>query len=76
MQHFVNIHDAKTNLSKYLEQVVSKHETFIICRSGTPVARLIEYVAPRKRKLGLLKNKIKIREDFDELPQEFMENFE
>lgn len=76
MQHFVNIHDAKTNLSKYLEQVVNTHESIVICRSGKPIARLTEYVIPRRRKLGLLKNKIKIRDDFDQLPEDFMEHFE
>lgn len=75
MQHYVNIHDAKTNLSKYLEQV-QNHEVFIICRSGKPVARLIEYVTPKPRKLGLLKNKIKIKKGFDQLPEDFMEYFE
>ncbi len=73
--HFVNIHDAKTNLSKYLEQVVNSHEAFVICRNGKPVAMLTEYVTPRHRKIGLLRKKIKIKDDFDELPGSFMENF-
>ena len=73
---FVNIHDAKTNLSKYIEQVVNSHKVIIICRNGKPVARLTEYVNPRPRKLGLLKGKIEIKEDFDQLPQDFMEYFE
>lgn len=72
---FVNIHDAKTNLSKYLEQVVELHETIVICRSGKPIARLTEYVTPRRRKLGLLKGKIKISKDFDQMPDDFMEHF-
>jgi len=72
---FVNIHDAKTNLSKYLEQVIGLHETIVICRNGKPIARLTEYVAPRKRKLGLLQGKIKIKKDFDQMPDDFMGNF-
>lgn len=72
---FVNIHDAKTNLSKYLEQVVSLHETIVICRNGKPIARLTEYIEPRQRKLGLLQGKIKISDDFDQLPDDFMRHF-
>ncbi len=73
---FVNIHDAKTNLSKYLEQIVTSHEEIVICRNGKPIALLKEYVSPRSRKLGLLKGKIKIKDDFDQLPESFMEHFE
>lgn len=72
---FVNIHDAKTHLSKYLEQVVGKHETIVICRNGQPIATLQEYVVPKQRELGGLHKKIKIHPDFDELPKGFMENF-
>jgi prevent-host-death family protein len=74
--HFVNIHDAKTHLSKYLEQVINSHEPIVICRNGKPIAQLVEYKQKRSRKLGLLKGKIKISEDFDELPDEFMRYFE
>lgn len=72
---FVNIHDAKTNLSKYLQEVISLQETIVICHSGKPIAQLTTYKAPRTRKLGLLKGKIKIKEDFDEMPDDFMEHF-
>lgn len=73
---YVNIHDAKTNLSKYLEQLVLSHQPIIICRNGKPVAQITEYKPRRLKKLGLLKGKIKIHADFDLLPDEFMENFE
>ena len=73
---FVNMHDAKTNLSKYVEQIMTSQQEIIICRNGRPVAKLTKYVSPRKRKLGLLKGKIKIKDDFDELPQDFLEFFE
>ena len=72
---FVNIHDAKTNLSKYLERVDGFHETIVICRNGKPVAQLTEYVAPRPRKQGLLRGKIKIKKDFDQMPDDFIEHF-
>lgn len=74
--HFINIHDAKTNLSKYLEQVQTAHETFIICKNGQPIAQLTEYSKNKTRKLGLLKGKVKIHADFDQLPDEFKGFFE
>ncbi|MBS0655882.1 MAG: type II toxin-antitoxin system Phd/YefM family antitoxin [Verrucomicrobia bacterium] len=73
---YVNMHDAKTHLSKYIEQVLTLHQEIVICRNGRPVARLTEYTRPKKRKLGLLKGKIKIKDDFDELPKDFMEYFQ
>ena len=52
--HATNIHDAKTHLSKLLEQVANGDE-IIISNRGTPVAKLIPYKA-EPRKLGLLAN--------------------
>lgn len=62
----VNIHDAKTQLSKLLEQVQSG-EDVVIAKSGTPIARLIPYATP-KRKIappGAMKGEIWIADDFD-----------
>jgi prevent-host-death family protein len=73
---FVNIHDAKTNLSKYLEQIVNSDETIIICKNGQPIAQLTQYTKTTDRKLGLWKGKIKIQKDFDELPDDFKGHFE
>lgn len=73
---FVNIHDAKTHLSHYLEQVATSHRPIVICRNGKPIAQLVEYKKILKRKSGALKGKIKIAEDFDELPSEFKGYFE
>ena len=73
---FLNIHDAKTNLSKYIKQVNFSREPIIICKNGVPVAQLIKYKETQKRKLGLGKNKIKISDDFDELPDALKRYFE
>ena len=65
MQIF-NIHDAKTQLSKLLEQVQSGADV-VIAKAGTPVVRLIPF-APPKRKIappGGMKGKIWISDDFD-----------
>lgn len=72
---FINIHDAKTNLSKYLEKVARTHEPIVICRNGKPVAQLVEYRSKKTKKLGLLKGKIQVGSDFDELSSDFMDNF-
>jgi prevent-host-death family protein len=73
---FVNIHEAKTHLSHYLEQVTSLHQPIVICRNGKPIAQLVEYREISKRKSGILKGKIKMEDDFDQLPSEFIEHFE
>ena len=69
----VNIHQAKTHLSKLIERVL-KGEEVIIGKAGKPVAKLIPYT-PKKVKLGVLKGKIKISEDFDEEDKEIIEMF-
>lgn len=63
----VNIHDAKTRLSKLLEQVQSG-EDVVIARAGAPIARLIPY-APRRNEIappGSMQGEIWIADDFDE----------
>ena len=59
----VNIHQAKTHLSRLLDRVVAG-EQIIIAKSGKPIAKLVP-VSPRTRKPGRLKGKIKIAPDFD-----------
>ena len=73
---FVNIHDAKTNLSKYLEQVHLSHEPIIICKNGKPIAQLIEYHQPKSRELGLWRGQIQMSDDFNDLPDELKGFFE
>lgn len=61
----VNIHDAKTNLSRLLARVAAGEEV-IICKSGKPVARLIPVLPrPRRRVPGTWKDKVRIHDDFD-----------
>jgi len=72
----VNVHEAKTHLSRLLEEVAAGGE-IVIARAGKPVAKLVSIDAPGKRKLGILKGKIKINEDtFDDpLPDEVLKSF-
>ncbi len=61
----VNIHEAKTHLSRLLEQV-AEGEEIIIARAGKAIARLVPLDAPaKKRQLGLLKGKLNVPDDFD-----------
>lgn len=63
----VNIHDAKTHLSRLLEQVAGGEE-IIIAKAGKAVARLVPLEAPpKKRRLGRLKGKLNVPDDFDKL---------
>ncbi len=63
----VNVHDAKTRLSKLLEQVQSG-EDVVIAKAGRPIARLVPYTPPKQKIVspGAMKGEIWIDEDFDE----------
>ena len=64
----VNIHEAKSQLSRLLEEVEAG-ERIVIARAGEPVAVLTPYKAAiRRRRLGLFAGQAKIHADFDELP--------
>ncbi|HEY2093298.1 MAG TPA: type II toxin-antitoxin system prevent-host-death family antitoxin [Thermoanaerobaculia bacterium] len=61
----VNIHEAKTQLSRLIAKV-EQGEEVIIARAGEPVAKLIRADQPkRSRKLGEYAGKIWIADDFD-----------
>lgn len=66
----VNVHEAKTNLSRLLGKVEAG-EDVVIARNGTPVARLVPVQRPRKRQFGSMKGRIKLDDSFfDPLPEE------
>ena len=69
----VNIHEAKTHLSRLLERV-SDGEEIVIAKSGKPVARLSSVDVKRKAlPYGILKGKLKIGAGFDDpLPDDFI----
>jgi prevent-host-death family protein len=61
----INIHEAKTHLSRIIEEVAAGKEV-IIAKAGKPMARLVPMQEKAtKKKLGLLKGKIKIPADFN-----------
>jgi prevent-host-death family protein len=73
----VNIHEAKTHLSRLVDEVATGTE-IIIAKAGKPMARLTPASAPvRKKQLGLLKGKIKVPDDFNTpLDDEVLSTFE
>ncbi len=72
----VNIHEAKTHLSRLVDRAAAGEE-IVIARAGKPLARLVAYVPPVKdRELGLWKGKVWIAPDFDEVDEEIAALFE
>ncbi len=73
----INIHEAKTNLSRIVESV-SQGEGVIIAKAGKPVARLMPLAAPKRTiKFGVLAGQISVPDDFDApLPDELLDLFE
>ncbi len=61
----VNVHAAKTNLSRLLERAEAGEE-IVIGRAGKPIAKLVPYVPDRPRRVfGALRGQIVIHGDFD-----------
>ncbi len=73
----VNIHEAKTNLSRLLS-LVRQGEEIIIAKSGKPIARLSKYDMPtQKRLLGRDKGLFEVPDNFDDpLPEDVLRDFE
>jgi prevent-host-death family protein len=73
----VNIHEAKTELSKLVERAEAGEEV-LIARAGKPVAKLVPLNRGRgRRKLGLLDGKFRIPDDFNKpLPASVRRAFE
>lgn len=72
----VNIHEAKTHLSRLVEQAAAGDE-IVIARAGKPVARLVALeTLGRPRRPGALAGRIRIRDDFDApLPEDLARAF-
>jgi prevent-host-death family protein len=66
MGNVINIHQAKTHLSRIVDEVAAGAEV-VIAKAGKPMARLVPIEPkPRPKKLGLLKGKITVPDDFNE----------
>lgn len=76
----INLYEAKTQLSKLVDRA-AKGESFVIAKSGTPVARLVPLSEPaqekKKIRFGGMEGKIHIPDDFDwSTPQWLIDAFE
>ncbi len=72
----INIHQAKTHLSRLLRRVAAGEE-IVISRAGKPVARLVAIGGEGKRRLGTDRDAFRVPDDFNEpLPPEVLAGFE
>ncbi|MEO8461238.1 MAG: type II toxin-antitoxin system prevent-host-death family antitoxin [Dokdonella sp.] len=65
----VNIHEAKTHLSKLVDQA-AKGESFVIAKAGKPMVRVAALDAPtgdERKRLGFLSGQIEVPDDFDRM---------
>lgn len=73
--HTINIHEAKTHLSRLIEQA-AKGESFVIAKAGKPMVKVSALDAPTSsqvRRLGFLAGHIKVPDDFDRMGAEAIE---
>ena len=71
----INISEAKAQLSALIEKALAGEEV-IIGKAGKPVVKLVRYQRSEQQRQPVgLKGKIKIAEDFDELPEDIDEVF-
>ena len=67
----VNIHEAKTQLSRLVDEA-AKGEPFVIAKSGKPLVKVMALEAPgpgEAKRLGFLAGQISVPDDFDEMGQ-------
>lgn len=75
-QQTVNIHEAKTHLSRLLERVAAGEEV-TIAKAGKPVARLVPVVVSGGRRLGMDAGRVSVPDDFNApLPDAVLSDFE
>ncbi len=70
----IDISEAKTNLSKLVDMVYHG-ETVVIAKNNLPIVDLVIHKPKGKRKLGLLKGKLSIPDDFNEESQDINKMF-
>jgi prevent-host-death family protein len=71
----VNIHEAKTHLSKLIEKA-AQGESFIIAKAGKPMVKVMAIDAPTGKKIkrmGFMKGKISVPDNFDRLYEKEIE---
>lgn len=67
--HIVNIHEAKTHLSRLIEQA-ARGEPFVIAKAGKPLVKVMPLNAPapgQAKRLGFMAGQIAVPDDFDSM---------
>lgn len=67
--HTVNIHEAKTHLSRLVE-LASKGESFIIAKAGKPLVKVMALTSPdvgQVKRIGFMAGQIQVPDDFDRM---------
>ena len=65
----INIHEAKTHLSRLVEQA-AKGEPFVIAKAGKPLVKVVPLSAPeagQTKRLGFMAGQISVPNDFDSI---------
>lgn len=68
----INIHEAKTQLSRLVEQA-AQGEPFVIAKAGKPLVKVLALDAPeanQMKRLGFLRGQVQLPDDFDRSPEE------
>jgi prevent-host-death family protein len=71
----VNIHEAKTQLSRLIERVLAG-ESLVIAKAGKPLVKLVRLDAPegaQVRRLGFMSGEVEVPEDFDRMGRDEIE---
>ena len=71
----VNVHAAKTHLSRLIEEA-AKGEPFVIAKAGKPIVKVTALDAPtgaRVRRLGFMEGEISVPDDFDQMGKDEIE---
>lgn len=70
--HTVNIHEAKTQLSRLIEEAV-KGDSFIIAKAGKPLVKVTRLDSPetgQRKRVGFMSGQILVPDDFDSMGNE------
>ena len=73
----INIHEAKTHLSRLVEDA-AHGESFVIAKAGKPMVQVVALSVPSgpaKRRIGFMKGQITVPDDFDSMGAEEIERF-
>lgn len=71
----INIHEAKTHLSRLIDQA-AKGESFIIAKAGKPLVKVMALTPPEAdqvKRLGFMAGQINVPDDFDEMGRDEIE---